>query len=154
MRYSLRRLRLLLSIVLVGCLSGSTVFAQSAACDWTRVTHLRPGQSIVVRTGPGQPLAGRLVSATDTDITLAVGDVRRVVVRDQVAEVSARLTARRITGLVLAIGGTVLMVANAATRPPEAGPGPMLFAGTPLMVAGSFALRAERGHTGLVYRRP
>ena len=154
MHCSLRRSRLLASVVLIGFLSGSVVFAQSAACDWTRVVRLRPGQAVTVQTLPGERLTGRLVQATGDDITLVINDVPRTVSRDRVADVSARMTARRVTGFLLTITGTALMVANAASRPPEAGPGPMLFAGLPILAAGSFTLRAERGHTGLVYRRP
>lgn len=154
MRYSLRRLRLLLSIILIGFLSGSAVFAQNAVCEWTRVRVLHPGQSIAVRTADGRQTAGRLVTSTDTEVIVAVGGVPETLSRDRVAEISAPRTAASKTGIGLVLVGLSLMVAGVANRPAEAGPGPAWLAGAPMALVGGLVVRSERKNVGLIYRRP
>jgi len=154
MVHALRSSRTPLSVVLIGFLSGSVALAQNAACDWTRVRVLHPGQSIAVRTADGRQTAGRLVTSTDTEVTVAVGGVPEKLSRDRVAEISAPRTAASKTGIGLVLAGLSLMVAGVANRPPEAGPGPAWFAGAPMALVGALVVRSERKNVGLIYRRP
>ena len=130
------------------------VSSAQSTCDWARVQALSPGQTITVEASAGLKVSGRLVTMTPGDLTISTGGAAEKIARDRIVEVSAAKTRTWKTGVGLVIAGLGLMVANATTRPAEAGPGPAWIAGLPITLVGSLIVHGEKPRQGLIYRRP
>lgn len=127
---------------------------KSTRSDWTRLTRLSPGQMVIVELATPESARGRMVSVDDNGIVVETPNGVRRFERAQVAQVTAESSRTLKVAWALTGVGAGLVIANAATRPGEAGPGKLWFVGAPIAVIGGVMVHSEMSRTGLVYRRP
>jgi len=102
----------------------------------------------------GKKVTGDLVAVDDASITIitAFGKRHRFD-RAQVSEIRVRRSPVGKTAPVVTIAGVGLVVANAATRPAEAGPGVAWLIGMPMAILGGIAMTQQLRPSELVYQR-